>query len=421
MDKLKVLWFAKDAPMLTSAYGKIAHELVLRRLAKVYGKENISLFATVGYEYTVLNLEDVTCYPKASDPMGEDIFLAHYQDFKANIYVTACDIWPLNKVAEAAQKGQIMWCPWAFIDFDPIPQDIIERLKAAFVVVPTSRWLEGKLRDAQLPNVLPPAFLGVNQKVYRPFIGETDETGKEVTKERLKAAFGIKEGSFLISICEMNQTWRKAWDEQLEGIRIFQENNPDIYVSVYLHTQPNVSGGYNMPIMVQSYNLNVKFADTYTMIKGLEGYNEEHMSKIFNTSDVVLNATNAESPGMPPIEAQSSGCPVVTTNYTAMPEFTEAGYTVKVLRLTRTPSGFAKAQPDPYDIADKLEKIANSDPAYWRKKGPEAMSKYSWERTLHEWLLTLEEVQAKMDERCLKVPEKTLTTLSRLIEVVETQ
>jgi len=358
---------------------------------------------------------------------GEDIFLRHYKDFGADIYVTACDVWIFNKLPQSAKKGEVLWLPWAYIDYEPQRIDA-ELLSPAIKVAPTSKWLEKRLRGLGLQNVSRPIFLAVNQNVYRPWIGEIDSEGSEVTKERLRKSLGFPENSWVIGMVQMNQLWRKPYEEQLHGIKIFRENNPDVDVRVYCHALPRVADGWCLPELAMEYGINylkgeIKFADEYTTLKGLMGYNEEHMAKIYNAIDVLLQCTSGESPGMPMFEAQSCGTPVVGTAYTCMPEFVKAGYCVKPLKYFHSPSvpRIKKALPDPYDIADKLEKVLNSNPDCWLKMGPEAMKQYTWENCLQGWLTLLEEVEGEIANRCLKVPvpSKSLQTLSQEIIVLE--
>lgn len=407
VDNLRVLWFAKDSPHLSSAYGKIADELVLKRLRKHY---KMALFATVGYDFGCLESEGVTMYPRLQELNGEDILLQHYNDFNADLYVTATDIWIFKKLPILAKQGRITWVSWAFIDYEPTKREV-DILSSALKVVPTSKWLEGKLKDLKLENVSKPIFLGIDHQFYRPWIGDVDSDGKEITKGRLKATLGFPEDSFLILMVQMNQLYRKPFEEQFHGIQIFRNNNPDVDVRVYCHSLPRLRDGYSLPELALEYGLDyqkhdIRFADQYTLFKGVYGYSENRMAKIYNAADVLLNATSGESPGLPVLEAQSCGLPVIGTDYTTYREFIHAGYCAKVLRYFHSPTlpWIKKAIPDPDSIAEAMEKIVNSDPNRWLKTGPEAMKEYTWENCLDGWLQLLSEAESLIERRCLKIP-----------------
>ena len=405
---MRVLWFSKDSPHLTSAYSKIADELVLKRLSKHH---HTALFCTVGYDFGCVEFGDVVAYPKLQDEYGEDVVLDHYRDFGADLLVTATDVWIFSRLPQLAQQGQLLWSPWCFIDY-PVTQQEKAKLSPALKVVPTSRWLEGQLRGIGLENVSDPIFLGVDHEIFKPWVGDIDSEGKEITKGRLKAGLGFPEDSFAILIVAMNQTYRKAFEEQFHGIQIFRENNPDINVKVYCHSIPRVRDGFSLPELALEYDLDyqrgdITFADTYTIIcKGVLGYSEDRMAKIYNACDVLLETTTGASPGMPVLEAQSTGLPIITTDYCCYPEFTFAGYCAKVLKYFRLPSlpWIKKALPDPYAIADCLEKILNSDPDRMMKAGVEAMKEYTWENTLQGWLRLLKNIELDIETKCLRIP-----------------
>lgn len=264
-----------------------------------------------------------------------------------------------------------------------------------------------------------------DHEIFKPWIGETDSEGKEITKGRLKASLGFPEDSYLILIVAINQLFRKCFGEWFHAIQIFRENNPDVNVKVFLHSLPRVLDGFSLPELALEYGLDyqrgdVTFADQYTMLKGVLGYNENRMAKLYNASDVLLDATSGASPGMPVLEAQSAGIPVIGTDYTTYPEFIHAGYCAKVLKYFHSPSvpWIKKALPDPYSIADCLEKILNSDPNRWMKIGPESMKEYTWENTLQGWLHLLENIELEIETKCLRIPTPSETLQKKADEVM---
>jgi len=303
---MRILWFGKDSAHLTSAYAKINDELVCRRLSKYH---ECALFCTVGLSYGCFDVGDVTVYPGMGDMSGQNLFLDHYRDFKADLYITSYDIWPLDKLPQSAAKGEILWVPWAYVDYDPV-SPVVTRLLPAVKVVPTSSWLEGELQKAGLRNVSEPIIPGVNQEVFKSIIGTRDEEEKEITKERLKKALGFPPDCFLAGIFQMNQLYRKPFDIQMEGLEIFQKNNPNVKTRIWIHASPRVKHGWMLPELAKEHGFDhnrgdVKFADQYTLLKGLHGYNEDHMSRLYSTLDVLINCTTGDSPGMPILEAQS--------------------------------------------------------------------------------------------------------------------
>jgi hypothetical protein len=98
----------------------------------------------------------------------------------------------------------------------------------------------------------------------------------------------------------------------------------------------------------------------------------------------------------------------------------KAGYCAKVLKYFRSPSvpWIKKALPDPYSIADSLEKILNSDSNKWLKIGPKAMEQYTWENTLNGWLALLENIESEIETKCLRVPTPSEALQKKADEVM---
>lgn len=337
--------------------------------------------------------------------------------------VCAYDVWPLSQIPESARKGEILLVVWAYIDWEWTQNNVVvDRLSPALKVVPTSFWLERELRKSGLDNVSEPIYPGVNHDVYKPIVG------KEITKERLRQSLGFPPNSFVITMLQMNQQVRKCFDLEFEGVKIFRESNPDMDVRVWCHSIPRTADGWPLPELALEYGLDylkgdIKFADSYMMLKGLHGYNEDHISTLINSSDVLLQATTGDSVGMPTLESLSCGIPVVSTDFVGMTEVNPCSeLRVKVLKKFHPPNlpMLTRAYPDPEDIARGLEVVLNGDPEYYRRKCTEFASRFTWEACLDGWLLVLDEVTDIIESNCLRIPppSKSLEDLSKQIMVV---
>jgi glycosyltransferase involved in cell wall biosynthesis len=426
---------------LSSAYGRIADELFIRRLSRHH---EIGLFSPVGISYGIVELtvadeytigdwlaahgepsspeaylemargaqRRVPVYPglDPGDFTGNQILPSHIRDFRPDMFWTASDPWPFQQVAEMAGKGMFVWGIWPFVDFEwNDPAGVLDHLSRAAVVVPTSVWLERRLRAIPGLNVTAPIRLGVNPKAFAPLLGDPDETGAEITSARLKRAMGLPGDCFLVGMVQMNQIERKPFGEQLEGFRIFRDSNPDVKAKLYLHTYPHTKDGYDLPRYVKELGLerDVLFANDYsTLIKGLLGYDDATMAKIYNTMDVLLQATAGDSPGMPILEAQAAGCPVVATDFVGIPEHVAGGELVRPAGVYRPPEKpqIMRAVPDPAAVCRGLEKVLNRGRAAYSSRARGFALKNSWDRVLADWLLMLEDLELDIDRRTLVPP-----------------
>ena len=74
-------------------------------------------------------------------------------------------------------------------------------------------------------------------------------------------------------------------------------------------------------------------------------------------ASVCLHASKVEGFGMNVVECQAAGTPVITTNYTAMGDFTKLGRTVDPLQMIKTTGLYEMALPDVGGIADALMEL----------------------------------------------------------------
>lgn len=102
---------------------------------------------------------------------------------------------------------------------------------------------------------------------------------------------------------------------------------------------------------------------------------DDDLNKIFNLADICIQPSFYEGFGMPPIEAMTVGCPVISSKTQALVEV----------------CGDACLYFDPNSVEDLVKKlrILNSDNRQrndFIKRGYEQAKKYSWDKTAYETL-----------------------------------
>ncbi len=421
---MRLLIYSKDGPWLSSAYGRIADELAGQRLSI---NHEIAIFATVGLSDGAVEINQggrtIIVYPPLNrdDFTGQDIVERHIQDFKPDMFWTWGDVWPFMKVAQLASQRRFIWGVWAYVDFewDGFYSSPLSNLLSASFVVPTSKWLERRLRAGLPSDVVKPTIgPGVNVENFKPLIGTKDEDGTDITKARLRRSVQFDEDAFVIGLVQMNQVERKPFEDQLKGVKMFVDANPDIKTTLYLHTLHAAQGGFDLPTLISELGLaeRTRMADGYKWLKGILGYGDLGMCKLYNGMDVLLNATSGESPGMPILEAQACGVPVLATDFTAMPEYVGAGHMVKVRDTFRPPEHpkIIKALPDPASICENLERILNAGKESYSDKARTFALKHSWDKCAAEWQRTLSEIEHEIYRRTLTppIPHGALKALS---------
>jgi len=94
------------------------------------------------------------------------------------------------------------------------------------------------------------------------------------------------------------------------------------------------------------------FADQFRYRLGLP---TEVMPHLYSSFDVFFNPALGEGFGVPIIEAQACGVPVITTDFTAMPEITGAGWSVPGDLIWHEPHESMWMRPSISGLVDALE------------------------------------------------------------------
>ena len=92
-------------------------------------------------------------------------------------------------------------------------------------------------------------------------------------------------------------------------------------VSLYLHTELHMSGGINLPELIEHCGLpkeRIHAPNAYAYRMG--GYTDSDLAAMYSRADVLLAVSMGEGFGIPTIEAQACGTRVIGSNAAATPE-----------------------------------------------------------------------------------------------------
>lgn len=333
-----------NAPWATSGYAQqVAEWLPLVRdlgypLACIdfYGLEGGKLF-----------LDGVLHYPKINHVYGSDAMVLHGKDFNADVTFTQQDIWVLHP-DDLAHTSR--WIPIVPIDHNPVPKVILERLRQAYRIVTYSKFGQKQLQDNGLMSTYIP--LTVDTDIFKPM----DK------KQRQKDA-GLPEGVYMVGIVAANKDNppRKSFQEALDAFKLFLEKEPK--AMMYIHTNPEFPGGFPIHEYAKFIGIEDKvlFPDPYQMNFNTS---KEKMALIYNTFDILLLPSVSEGFGIPAIEAQACGVPVVVNDWTSMPEMVKPGLTGEVCKVDNKKFSFMQsytATPLTSSIVECMVKIHAGD------------------------------------------------------------
>ena len=283
-------------------------------------------------------------------------------------------------------------CPYFPVDHSPVPPAITQRLKTAYLPISYSKFGWEEMRKQGIYSEYIPH--GVDEKIFRPLPSQ---------KAKLKEKFGHKGTDFVVGMVAANKGYpaRKAWQQCIEGFAMFAQRHAD--AKLYLHTlTTSEMGGPNLREMLAFYGCidRARFTNPYYLMLGFEA---NELCELYNSFDVLLAASMGEGFGIPILEAQCCGIPVITTDFSSMPELTAAGWKARVLTKWFTPLVAHQVIPDPVSIAECMERAYEADRAKLGKVGREFAMGYTWDKLVAEkWAPLLKQIAEEVEVRTHK-------------------
>lgn len=320
---------------------------------------------------------------------GVDVVGFHAKNWGADVIMPHMDLWPLRGLSETlrAQSINIPFVPWFPVDMAPLPPPVREMAKTAFRRIVFSRFGERMVNEAGLDCYYVPH--GYNSETYKP---------KDRTESR--KAMNLPEDAFVVGIVAANQgnPSRKSWNEMLEAFAQFKRKHPDAMLYLHTHVEQR-QGGVNLIEAFEYFGLEAKkdvaIVDQYQYVLGLP---EDQMATMYSAFDVLMNVSQGEGFGIPILEAQACGTPVIVGDWTSMSELCMAGWAVPMEDATRwrTPLGAYQWIPHVGAIVEALEQAYDArGNEKLRKKAATKATYYDADRiTERYWKPVLKDIDA---------------------------
>jgi len=304
---VRVLWVS-NAPWTRTGYG-VQTGLFLPKLREM-GHE-VSCLCYYGLEGNLINFGGITCYPKGAHPYGMDVMHAHAKNFNAGIVFSLMDSW----VFQPKNLGLLPWVAYYPVDHEPMPPNVRGAIAQAFVRIAMSKsGVEETRRQGLDCYYLPHA---INTEHYKP-----------IDKAEAREKLNLPKDAYIIGTVAMNKGLppRKNFDGMLKAFARFKKKHTDaIY---YLHTESHGIDhkSFNIPelcgLLGLKLGVDVLLPDEY---QKFIGFNTQWMAEMYSALDVHLLASTGEGFGIPTLEAQACGTPVIVGGWTAMKELCFSG------------------------------------------------------------------------------------------------
>lgn len=291
-----------------------------------------AIFSFYGLEGGPLVIDDIPIYPKLNAPYGSDVMHAHARHhfgkgtrkpgmLEDGLIVTLLDVWVYSSEVDPgielfrAPARTAAWCP---VDHEPTPPMVRAFFEQSDCVpIAMSRFGQRMLKEYDALYVPH----GITTDVFRP-------VDRDQARDRAK----LPREPFVVGMVAANKgnPSRKSFSEAIDAFARFRKTEQGKDAILYLHTEAyGKAGGVQLPILLQEMGLPadaVRFPDQYRY--QCTGFDDDYMAHLFSSFDVLLNPAYGEGFGIPIIEAQACGTPVIVSDWSAMPEVGEVGWAV---------------------------------------------------------------------------------------------
>lgn len=347
---------------------------------------DIAMFGWYGLEGAPIQAGPIKMYPKGKHPYGADIIGHHALDFKADVVLSLQDIWPLPEMFET--RCGVPWMCWFPVDHYPAPPLVVDRAREASYPITYSQFGQRAMKEAGVATAYIPH--GIDLDVFKP--GD-----KQAARKRL----GIPESIYLVDMVAANKDVpsRKALCENILAFKMFREKHPE--AMLYLHTAMFSPTGINLIAYLKTIGLSeeaVRCVDQYKYESGQ--LSDNYMALVYQASDVHLGAAMGEGFGLPIVEAEACGCPVITTNFSSMPELTWYGIATEPLQPFYTPLDSWQAWVSVENVYQALETIYGWDSethSRLRETALQRIQDYEWDYLVEtQWLPLLKKVEGEV-------------------------
>lgn len=299
-----IMWHS-CAPWAPSGYG--TQTKVWTRILRDMGHK-VTISSYWGLQGAPTQWEGITILPGYGANYCSGSLSEHCKALEPDLVITLGDVWVLDP--NLLRTMPIAhWLPSDCRPMSQADQNVVRASGAELIAM--SRFGFDRYKTAGF------------DPLYWPHGIETDVFVPPVNRKELREACGI-EGNFVIGINGANNdAIRKALPEQMLAFAKFLNKHPESLLS--LHTGVHQEGGQDLESVAENLGIidKIRVVDQYRYHSGIVLPSD--LAEWYGVIDVLSATAFGEGFGLPIVEAQSCGTPVITTKASSMEEVNPYG------------------------------------------------------------------------------------------------
>lgn len=316
MTKSAISWYSNSLNQPTG-YGTQSKQVISRLVRAGHKVAMLSNYGGEGVNTTIeTGFGKIPHYSRGMNQYSTDVMPLHHSHWASenpslpNFMVTLYDVWVFDNPA----LDKLPIASWTPIDHQPAPEKVLNWLKKPNVTpIAMSKFGKAMIENAGIASEYIPHAIETN--IFKPTKNLPEgRSGEEFMDSKDKFVVGMnfanKAGGFI---------HRKAVAENFLAFAIFASKHDDVLL--YVHSEPfGKQSGFMLPNILEACGVpaeKVKFVDPIAYQYGIT---QETLAAIYSAWDVGLFTNYGEGFGIPQIEAQACGVPIITSNFAASAE-----------------------------------------------------------------------------------------------------
>lgn len=367
---MKICFFS-TSPHIGVGYGVMTRELVSRM--KRDGHEVI--VATKHHLGGHLIIEGIDC----TDGTELEVINQMAVREKFDYIISMNDSWAFSAYNNAKGFIKDKWVMGVFLDTEWIHYHLLNIAKESKYQIAVTEHGKKELERVGFHPFYAP--LGVDTNIFKPDL---------VLREQFRKKKGWEDDTFVIGFVGINYpTDRKNIIGLIKAFQRFHNRHQNS--ELYLHTDiiGSATSGNSLQWIMGSCGFDMEGKGAIKIVDQINYHlwniSRDELVGLYNAFDVFCFPTQGEGFGLPIVEAQSCGCPIIVTDTTSGKQLCKGGLliypteddykysTLKTWFVQVPPSAIDKRLETMYKIweAKKLEK--------YQKKAREGMLEYNWD------------------------------------------